>query len=436
MVEDDIYGSKARHEYFMANLASLALEPQLRRKAKGRAAKYFCKNAANLQYFRKLDTVFKARDLSYVRRWRVFQTLLLVCNVVGKDLAECTREDINEVLAFMHSAYNSYESKETCIKDIKHIWKTLFPEKDDKGRPDETVVPYTVRHLFARTDKSRQKMRQDKLTWEEYEQLLDYFNSDSRMQAYLTLSLESLARPQELLYIRLGSVELFDNYAKLYIAEHGKEGTGLLQCIDTYPYLIKWLKEHPQRNNKNAFLFVNIGNTNTLKQLKPSNINRMIRKACKDLNINKPVTCYSLKRNGVTMRRLRGDSDMEIQHAARWTSIKQLKTYDLSSQDEAFKKELEKRGLIPQDSNVAGSLKAKKCMFCNTQAGFSENICPNCKRPLNRQAIIEEDKKKDQEIAQLRQQVLSFNQQFASMRQQMIQDMMAIALQVKNGQTP
>ena len=76
---------------------------------------------------------------------------------------------------------------------------------------------------------------------------------------------------------------------------------------------------------------------NRCKQMKPKNVNKMIRKACKDLQIDKPITCYSLKRNGVTMRRLRGESDVEIQHAARWTSTKQLKTYDLSSQDEAFK---------------------------------------------------------------------------------------------------
>lgn len=424
MAEDDIYKSKSRYERFMADLDVWALEPSQRKRCGGKPIRYFCRHAPNLQYFRKMDTAFRIRDSSYVRRLRLFDSLLLLCSVVNKDLAVCTREDIDEVIAFMHTAYKSNESKETCIKDIKQVWKTLFPELDERGRPDDTIVPYPVRHLFARFDKSRQKMRKDKLTWQEYEQLLDYFNKDVRMQAYITIAIESLARPQELLYIKLGSVELFDNYAKIYIAEHGKEGVGLLQCIDSYPYLIKWLEQHPQRNNKDAFLFLNTGNTNTLKQLTPFNVGKMLRKACKDLNIQKPVTCYSLKRNGVTMRRLRGDSDMEIQHAARWKSLKQLQTYDLSSQDEAFKKELEKRGLLPQDQKSAGSTTAKKCGFCNAQAGFNDILCPNCKRPLDRHVIVEEVKAKEQEVQKLQQKIESLSQQYDSMKQQMVQDLM------------
>ncbi len=39
-------------------------------------------------------------------------------------------------------------------------------------------------------------------------------------------------------------VELHDNYAKVYLSEHGKEGVhGFLRCIDSFPYLVRWLEE-------------------------------------------------------------------------------------------------------------------------------------------------------------------------------------------------
>jgi integrase len=427
MAEDDIYGSKTQYEHFKNNLSSLSKPPS----GESRTRKYYCKNSDNLKYFKQLFIHFEANDLSYIRRLRILQTMKFIVHSTRRNLADCVRGHVNQIMALMHSTYNSPKSKETFIIDLKFIWKILFPEKDEKERPDETIVPYAVRHLSNKSDKSRQKLRKDKLTWEEFEKIVNYFNNDTRIQAFLMLSLESLARPQELLYVKIGDVELFDSYAKIFISEHGKEGTGLLQCIDSYPYLLRWLNKHPLKKDKQAHLFLNIGNTNTLKQLKPATINKAIRKACKDLNINKPITCYSLKRNGVTIRRLRGESDMEIQHAARWTSTKQLKTYDLSNQDEAFKLALEKRGLIKPDKQAARTLKSKTCLFCNAKAGFGEISCPKCKRPLNRNGILNE-KQKDEEIQQLKQSITEMKSLFENLKQETLHKFAQQILEVKN----
>jgi len=429
MEEDDIYGSKEKYEKFKTNLSTLCFEPSQVGRSEHNCRKYYCQNPLNLQYFRRLFVHFEARDISYIRRNRLLQSMRFICHLTSKDLADCTRDDINHMVAAMHQVYRTPRSKQTFLWDLKYFWKVLFPEKDEKGRPDETLVPYIVRHISGKIDKSNQKLRRDKLSWEEFERLVNYFGNDLRMQAYLTLSLESLARPQELLYVKIGDIELFDHYAKITISEHGKEGVGLLQCIDSYPYLLKWLDVHPLKRDAQAFLFINTGVTNRCQQLKPQNINKMIRIACKDLGIDKPITCYSLKRNGVTIRRLRGESDMEIQHAARWTSTKQLKTYDLTNQEEAFKRELEKRGLIPATNGH--TLKTQKCDFCNNFAGFGEIICQQCKRPLARQAIREEVKQKDGEIQQLREELARLSNQFGFLKTQLLQQFREEILKAK-----
>jgi len=430
MAEDDIYGSKARYNCFKDNL-TLFLKPPSKN---NRKTKYYCKNPENLKYFQQLFVHLEAKDLSYVRRLRLLQTMRFVTGSITKNIADCNRKDIDLVMAFMHTTHNSPRSKETFIKNLKYIWRMLFPEKDEKDRPDETIVPYMVRHLSARIDKSRQKLRKDKLSWEEFERIVSYFSTEPRIQAFLTLSLESLARPQELLFRRIEDIEHYGNYGIIRLSDHGKEGTGFLQCIDSYPYLLKWLEVHPLKHDKQAFLFVNTGNVNTCKQLKPKNINKMIRKACKDLNIDKPITCYSLKRNGVTIRRLRGESDMEIQHAARWTSTKQLKTYDLSTQDEALKLALQKRGLIQPDKKAADILKTKACPFCNETVGFAEIICPKCRHTLDRSTVINEQQK-DEEIKYLRQSVVDIKSQFASFKQELKQEIQQMS-QARNPVTP
>ena len=416
MTEEDIYKSGNKYNRFKTNLESLINPPKPKS-----MRKYYCKNPQNLKYFQKLFIHFEAKDLSYVRRNRVLDTMKLIVHSTKKDLKKCDREDIDQTMVFMHSRYKSPDSKKTFIKDFKYIWKILFPELDEKGRPDENIVPYAVRHLSGKIDKSKKKLRKDKLSWEEFERLVNYFSHDPRIQSFLTLQLESLARPQELLYRRIREIEHYNSYAKILLSDHGKEGPGFLQCIDSYPYLPKWLDKHPLKKDKNAYIYLNTGNTGTLDQLRPGNINKMIRKACKDLNIEKPITCYSLKRSGVTLRKLRGESDTEIQHAARWTSTKQIKTYDLTDQNDALKLSLQKRGLLPLDKKMK-TPESRKCEFCGEICGFAETICPKCHHPLQRYLIVDEVKK-DEELLTLRKTVNNFTNQFEALKQEVMQEL-------------
>ncbi len=387
MAEEDIYKNKAKYERFLAGLDALAVPPK-KRPAGRRNAIYVVKNPENLKHFLRLHHVFESRDVSHIRRMRVVYTVLLASHAAEKDFADCTRDDVNKIVAFMHTRYKSPKSKRDFILDLRYVWKHLFPEKDREGREDETVVPYPVRHLSAKIDKSKERMRNDRLSWEEFKRIVDYFAHDPRIQAYVMLAMESLGRPQEILTRKLKHVELHDLYAKVWLTERGKEGPGLLQCIDSFPYLVKWLKEHPLKSDPEAHLFINIGNTHFGKGLTPFNMNKHLRRACRDLNIKKGVTCYSLKRNGVTFRRLRGDSDLEIQHAARWTSTKQLNTYDLSKQEDAMQVELIKRGIVkPKDGEKHLQPATRECIYCGTLSGFTEQFCSNCKRPLDRDAI-------------------------------------------------
>lgn len=381
MPENDIYNSKAKYDSIKEAYKLFAKPIDAHEKRK-----YYCRNPSNLIYFERLMSKFEAKDTSYVRRLRLINTLKLITFATDKDLKDCDRSDIDGMMKFMHSRYNSPKSKADFVLDSKHIWKQLFPEIDEKGRIDDSIVPYAVRHLSAKQDKSTEKARKDRMTYQEYERIVSYFKNNAKMQAYLTLALESLGRPQELLYLRIKDIELHDNYAKIHISEHGKEGIGILQCINSYPYLLSWLQKHPLSKDSNAFLFVSDRGYN---QLSPFGINKHLRIACGRLNINKPVTCYSLKRNGVTFRRLAGETDMEIQHAARWTSTKQLQTYDMSNQEDALKMALIRKGMIKDDKGIMKKevMQLKECLFCGNKAGFHEEICPSCKHILDRSKV-------------------------------------------------
>lgn len=406
MAQNDIYNNKAKYERVVNTYKDLALRPSERQIIKTKRGKerkikvkYYCQNPANLAYFERLFLMFDSKDLSYVRRLRLLNTFKLIVTYTAKDLKDCLREDIDFIMAQMHKQYKSSKSKSDFVRDIRYFWRYLFPEKDNKGRIDETITPYPVRHLKSTQDKSKEKLRDDKLLFSEYKKILTYFDKDKRIQAYVALAVESLARPQELLYLKIKDVLIFDNYAKITISEHGKEGTGILQCFDSFPYVLKWYEEHPLKSNREAFFFLNSNNNNKTGQLTPFSVTKQLKLACKALGIDKAVTAYSLKRNGVTFDLLSGKSPQVVQHKARWTSLKQLQTYSKMTQEDNFYLEGIKKGQIT-DPNILARYKgllpgndereAKSCRFCNSPIGFNEEICSNCKRPTGREEIEKE----------------------------------------------
>jgi len=401
MAQNDIYKSKDRYERFMDSLKEKTKKPIGNRKAK-----YYCKNEENLKYFIKLSLRFESKDTSYSRRMRLFRTLMMIVYNTELDLKELDRDDIDRIVAFSHTVNKSPKSKGDFIKDIKFIWKNILPETDERGRIDETIVPYPVRHLSPKIDRSQQRIKKDRLTVDEFRKIIAYFSDDVRIQAYLMIATDSVARPQEILYRRMRDIQLHDNYAIITISDHGKEGTGMMACIDSYPYLLKWLDVHPQKDDPDAFIFINT-DRNVGKQLTPFNINQRLKGACRNLGINKPITPYSFKRNGITFRRLRGDSDMEIQHAARWTSTKQLKTYDMSTQHDALQAQLIKRGLIElDDGTFKNSMpENKKCPYCSTVNPFTALTCSTCTRILDKSKIKVSDENTKKEMDTLRGEI-------------------------------
>jgi len=410
MAEDDIYGSKEKYRQGILKLNKITEKPD----GKVRCHVLYCKNKSNLRYFKKLIPYFEAKDLSYIRRLKYFEMLKLICWATEKDLKDCDRDDINSIMAVAYKRLKSPESILSLIRVMRCIWKYLFPEKDSKGRIEDTVIPYQIRHVSSRLDRSKIKSRPDRLTWTEYEKIIAYLSNNPCVQAFIALATESLGRPQEVLWRRIKDLELHENYGKVWVSDHGKEGSnGFLQSIDSYPYLLKWLELHPLRSDPQAFIFVNRGNKRRNQQMLPKNINNILKKACRDLKIDKPITIYSFKRSGVTFRRERGDSDFEIQHAARWTSTRQLARYDLTTQQDALNKQLQKRGIaVSVDSETEAMRKPQQTLCpCGNMCSTLDDLCSRCRRPLNRKSLIAHDEKKDEEINNLRLTVERMSQQ-------------------------
>lgn len=423
MAEEDAYGNKAKYERFIENLEEFALEPQNRVKNDRRKqGKYYCRYKPNLYYFNKLAERFAFQDLSYIRRNRMFDTMRIITWFFDKDLKDVTREDIDNLVKYIHTIGRKATAKRDYLMHIRVIWRILFPvvRKTEEGMEEiQDDYPYVVRHIKLKVDRSKEVRDKDILEQGELSQILDYFVNEPAIRAFIAVVTGSAARPQEALYRQLRDVKVepTEDSATIEVSSHGKEGNKLLLCTWTYPYLAEWLRVHPAKQNKNSWLFVNQSNKNTLKQIKAATINKKLRKACKVLGIDKRITIYSLKRTGISMMRLWGYSDREIQAIAGWTSTRQLQTYDYSSQRDAFEKIMARHNkgngvkIIPPE--------AKICMFCNESNEFTAELCKKCKRLLDRSKIEDVLKERQQMPEQMKavmQQLMDLQRQITEMQ--------------------
>jgi len=93
MAEDDIYGSKSKYENFVKNLSKVLIKPK--------NGVYYCKNKKNVKYFKKLSGCFEAKDLSYIRRNKVFYNLRIITFATNKDLKDCGRDEVNKIADYL-----------------------------------------------------------------------------------------------------------------------------------------------------------------------------------------------------------------------------------------------------------------------------------------------------------------------------------------------
>jgi hypothetical protein len=143
-----------------------------------------------------------------------------------------------------------------------------------------------------------------------------------------------------------------------------------------------------------------------------ANINKFLRKHCSMLGIKKPITCYSFKRNSITIARLRGEKDDKIQKKAGWVSTKQLHTYDLGTQTDILDRELIELGMKKSKDNKEYRTN-KICPFCKAINPLSNEFCFSCKQPLDINVVkkeIEGKENTDKEIAEIKEKLKNMEQ--------------------------
>lgn len=188
--------------------------------------------------------------------------LYLLRFVKQKSLREVTHEDI---LAYLSTLRRPVERDpfQKWINTHNHravIYQKFFkwlyaPALPTKERP----VPVVVRDLPLIKRKEKTHIQAKDLWTPEDDILFLKYCNDPRVTFYHMMSLDTSARPHEILAVRVGDIKIkiagSRTYAEVEVGRGGKTKSRTVLLIASLPYYKALMQNHPEPNNPKSFLF-------------------------------------------------------------------------------------------------------------------------------------------------------------------------------------
>lgn len=250
------------------------------------------------------------------------------------------------------------------------------------------------------------------------------------------------ARPHELLKLRIKDVEFIDDgsggggsdgseegmassgrYARVVL--NGKTGERVVPLIDSIPYVIQWISNHPQGSNREAVLLPNIQTGKAIQAsamlkiyknyrkyftglLSSDNVPEEDKKKIKDL-LRKRWNPYVHRHSAITEKSGMLSSDAKLRQFAGWAPRSNMHyKYVHFSGGESMKDLLKAKGILKDDVTTKNILQPKICPHCREPNKPDAQFCFKCNFVMSfeaYQAGMEEKEKKNQEIYGLKEQV-------------------------------
>jgi len=327
------------------------------------------------------DRAKSLEGIALSTRIRVLLCLRDFATFLKKNIRDSMKDDIKNYIFYVDSRPNySIATKVKYRSVLKRFFKWLRYGDDYQSMNDYPEEVKWLKINIKKKDRVRIS-REDLLTEEEIKKLIDVAE-DPREKAFISLISDCGARIGEIGNLRIGDVYR-DEFSFLV---HLRGKTGEREDCVTYsdPYLAQWLNIHPFKHDKNAPLWVNLGNRNRLKQMKYRSFYKICKKLIQKAGINKKFHPHIFRHSRVTINLSKGIMTGEQAKVYfGWTpDTRMLENYSHLQAKDANDAIRRACGFKKEDEQVI-KLKPVVCRVCHQVNGPDMNFCEKCGRPLN-----------------------------------------------------
>jgi site-specific recombinase XerD len=269
---------------------------------------------------------------------------------------------------------------------VKSFYRWLFQNdsgivRDKHGNPMVVAwikgSPLTVKHKFEKNALSR----------EEVKRMIDCA-SNARDRAMVAVLFETGVRVSEFLGMRKNCMVLNKDWAEITV--DGKTGERMVLVIKSYPYLLDWVTELEELDQKWDFLWIK---PDSKKRLQSQSVLLIIKKLARKAGFDKRVYTHALRISSATDKSLQGWNEEELRLQHGWTKGSSMPgTYVNYRKDDFKKKILKNAGIITDENKDLEKevFEYRECPFCSVKNPKINEHCFQCKKPLKMELVLEQ----------------------------------------------
>jgi len=287
-----------------------------------------------------------------------------------------------------HSPYSTNTLNDFKIA-LKRFWIWKF----------KTIDPEIQEILKKRESKSN-KRSEDIITQAEVRDIISHTNSP-RDKFLIALAYDSGCRISELLTLRIRDVKIDDYGIKLHVT--GKTGERTVRCVgDSVALFNDWILRHPNRENKDAYLFVKFasGSFKGGGSLDYITASKMLETAVKRSGINRRIHFHLFRHTRATLLS-RDVKEAPLESQMGWIhGSKQTQTYVHLSDQDVDNSILKAYGIeIKENHKMRIDELPRVCERCGTINTSDATYCKRCALPLDKKTLMNIEEKENKAIS-------------------------------------
>jgi len=335
----------------------------------------------------------RASGIGVARTLRYLHDLPRLSEMLGKDVESATKADMERVLRAMEDTDYSPRTKLDFKVTVKRFYKWLNGGEE---------YPECVRWIKTGSKLSNEKIPDALLTEEEVKKAIGACRN-SRDRALLSALWESGCRVSELLTLHIGHVAIEETITRITV--HGKTGMRRIPLLDSTPYLVEWLDDHPFKEEPNAPLWVGIGNPGRGRRLEYGAFRKMLRETARRVDIKKDVNPHNFRHSRATFL-AKHLTEAQMNQYFGWVRGSDMPaTYVHLSGRDIDESILKMRGLLkPNEEAVESSLAPIPCPRCKLMNKATGKFCMRCGAVLDIETAVgmqEKVKELDEKFSRL-----------------------------------
>lgn len=333
-----------------------------------------------------------AEGLETSRVLKYMSQMNMISRWFGKNLADVDEKDVEQLVGSLERSSKKYSTKRDYKITIKKFFKWLY-------RSEKLEM---VDWIPTKKSRENDKLPEDMLTPDDIKKMVDAAGN-ARDRAIIYTLYESAARISELANMKMRDVKFDEDGALIHL--DGNTGPRTVRVAYSVPALGTWIEMHPNKNDKDAYVWINIGSRSKGQPMKYSSFQRLIIRTAKKANIDKNVHHHLFRHSRATELSQVIEQPL-LEKFMGWVHGSGMTSVYLHLSDEDLDNAICNMYGRDNRKSKEPALKPQFCPFCDKPISPTSQLCTNCGKPLNAETAIDLDEKRKQ-VADVMQLLIS-----------------------------